>query len=89
MTSRTQKVRAFDSKRNLHSTARKMKVIGMWTDNFSSAMKMTVFPVGDQYILNKCEAGYQLNAMGWMWTGRLGKLGEVRYSKEDMNNQLA
>ena len=54
-----------------------MKVSGMWTYNFSSAMKTTVFPDGDLYILNKCEAGYQLNAVGWMWTGRLGKHGEV------------
>ena len=36
----------------------------MWTYNVLSAMKMMVFPDGDLYILNKCEAGYQTEGSG-------------------------
>lgn len=73
MTSGTQKVRAFDSKRNIHSTARKMNVSGMWTYNVLSAMKMMVFPDGDLYILNKCEAGYQTEGSGVDVAWKIGK----------------
>ena len=50
-----------------------MNVSGMWTYTVLSAMKMTVFPDGDLYILNKCEAGYQTEGSGVDVAWKIGK----------------